>query len=180
MRGLSGVAGRVNGREVFSANGGHGLSWTDVPPELMAGVDVYKAATADLIEGGTGGQIDLRTKMPFDFRGLTAQASVNEDYADFFRKASPSGSLLLADSIETRHLGKIGVMVDLSYGKYTSRADYISAEPFYETMVGGVNRFVSGGFNYGVTEYWRTRKGAYAALQWKPTDGIELSQTFWE
>src|SRR6185369_10825178 len=47
VRGLSGVAGRVNGREVFSANGGHGLNWTDVPPELMAGVDVYKVATAD-------------------------------------------------------------------------------------------------------------------------------------
>jgi TonB-dependent receptor len=180
VRGLSDVAGRVNGREVFSANGGQGLSWTDVPPELMAGVDVYKAATADLIAGGTGGQINLRTKMPFDYQGLNAQASANEDYADFFRKASPTGSLLLDDTVQTAHLGKIGVLVDLSYGKYTSRADYISAEPFYETMVGGVNRYVAGGFNYGITEYWRTRKGGYAAFQWKPMDGVELSQTYWE
>jgi len=180
VRGLSDVAGRVNGREVFSANGGQGLNWTDVPPELMAGVDVYKEATADLIEGGTGGQINLRTKMPFDFQGLAARASASEDYADFMRKASPSGSLLLADTVDTDRLGKIGVLVDLSYGKYTSRADYLHTEPFYETLVGGVNHFVSGGFDYGVTEYWRTRKGGYAAVQWKPIDGVELSQTYWE
>ena len=180
VRGLSGVAGRVNGREVFSANGGSGLSWTDVPPELMAGVDVYKAATADLIAGGTGGQINLRTKMPFDYQGLNAQASAMEDYADFLRKASPTGSLLLDDTVETEHLGKIGVLVDLSYGKYASRADYVSAEPFYENLVGGVNRFVAGGFNYGINDYWRTRKGGYAAFQWKPMDGVEVSQTYWE
>lgn len=180
VRGLSDVAGRVNGREVFSANGGQGLSWTDVPPELMAGVDVYKAATADLIAGGTGGQINLRTKMPFDYQGLNAQASANEDYADFARKASPTGSLLLDDTMDTERLGRIGVLVDLSYGKYTSRADYVSAEPFYETLVGGVNRYVAGGFNYGITKYWRTRRGAYAALQWQPVDGVQLSQTYWE
>ena len=67
VRGLTGVASRLNGRDIFSANGGRSLLWGDVTPELMSAVDVYKAATADLIEGGTGGQIDLRTKLPFDF-----------------------------------------------------------------------------------------------------------------
>ena len=62
VRGLSGVASRLNGREIFSANNGRALLWGDVTPELMAAVDVYKASTADLIEGGTGGQVDLRTK----------------------------------------------------------------------------------------------------------------------
>src|SRR5207253_8521987 len=69
VRGLTGVASRLNGRDIFSANNGRSLLWGDVTPELMASGDVYKAATADLIEGGTGGQIDLRTKLPFDFKG---------------------------------------------------------------------------------------------------------------
>jgi iron complex outermembrane receptor protein len=64
VRGLTGVASRLNGREIFSANNGRAILWSDVTPELMSAVDVYKASTADLIEGGTGGQIDLRTKMP--------------------------------------------------------------------------------------------------------------------
>jgi iron complex outermembrane recepter protein len=67
VRGLSGVGSRLNGREVFSSSSGHGISWNDITPEMMSAVDVYKSPTADLIEGGTGGQVDLRTKMPFDY-----------------------------------------------------------------------------------------------------------------
>jgi outer membrane receptor for ferrienterochelin and colicin len=32
IRGLSGVASRLNGREIFSANGGRSLLWGDVTP----------------------------------------------------------------------------------------------------------------------------------------------------
>jgi iron complex outermembrane recepter protein len=180
IRGLSGVAGRVNGREVFSANGGNGLNWSDIPPELMAGVDVYKAATADLIEGGTGGQINLRTKMPFDSNGFTAQVSGNADYADFRKKTEPTLSVLLADTWDTGSLGRIGLLVDLAYGKYTSRSDFMALEPYYKTLVGGTDRYIPGGFDYGVTTYDRTRKGAYAAFQWRPTDHFELTQTYFE
>ena len=180
VRGLSGVAGRVNGREVFSANGGNGLNWSDIPPELMAGVDVYKAATADLIEGGTGGQVDLRTKMPFDFHGFGAQLSGNADYADFRKKTSPTGSALLTDTWETEHLGRIGILVDYSYGKYASRDDFIRQDPLYKTRIGDVDRYIPGGVAYGRETFDRTRKGQYAALQWRPTDNFELSQTYWE
>ena len=180
VRGLSGVAGRVNGREVFSANGGNGLNWSDIPPELMAGVDVYKAATADLIEGGTGGQVDLRTKMPFDFHGFGAQLSGNADYADFRKKTSPTGSVLLTNTWDTEHLGRIGILVDYSYGKYASRDDFIRQDPLYKTLIGNVDRYIPGGVAYGRETFDRTRKGAYAALQWRPSDNFELSQTYWE
>ena len=180
VRGLSGVAGRINGEEVFSASGGNGLSWTDIPPELMAGVDVYKAATADLIEGGTGGQIDLRTKMPFDYNHFEFQASGNADYADFRKKTSPTGSVLISDTWNTDGAGKIGVLVDLAYGKYSSRTDFMSVEPYYKTLVDGVDRYIPGGFDYGTQDYDRTRKGAYAAIQWEPIDNLQLTQTYFE
>jgi hypothetical protein len=64
VRGLSGVAARLNGREVFSASVGQGLSFGDVTPELLAAVDVYKSATADLIEGGSGGQGLIHAALP--------------------------------------------------------------------------------------------------------------------
>lgn len=180
VRGLSGVAGRINGEEVFSASGGNGLSWSDIPPELMAGVDVYKAATADLIEGGTGGQIDLRTKMPFDYNKFEFQASGNEDYADFRKKSSPTGSALIADTWDTDAIGKIGILVDLAYGKYSSRTDFMAVEPYYKTLVDGENRYIPGGFDYGTQDYDRTRKGAYAALQWQPIENLTLTQTYFE
>lgn len=56
IRGLSDVAARLNGRDVFSASNGGGLSFGDVTPELLKAVDVYKSVTANLIEGGSGGR----------------------------------------------------------------------------------------------------------------------------
>jgi TonB-dependent receptor len=179
VRGLSNVAGRINGREVFSANGGNGLSWSDIPPELMAGVDVYKTSTANLIEGGSGGQIDLRTKMPFDYKGFTAQGTANADRADFRKKTSPSYSLLLADTFDIGG-GRIGLLADVAYGKYASRSDFFAVEPYYKTRVGTDDRYIPGGFDYGTSEYDRTRKGAYAAVQWQPTENLEIDQTYFE
>src|SRR5471032_409759 len=69
IRGLSYVRSELNGRDSFSANGGRSLNFEDVPPELMAGVDVYKNPSAEQVEGAVGGLVNLRTAMPFDFKG---------------------------------------------------------------------------------------------------------------
>jgi TonB-dependent receptor len=55
IRGMSYVRSELNGRDSFSANGGRSLSFEDVPPELMAGIDVYKSPSAEQIEGAVGG-----------------------------------------------------------------------------------------------------------------------------
>jgi len=93
VRGLSNASSMLNGREIFSANGGSGLSWGEVTPELMAAVDVYKATRVDMIEGGTGGAIDLRTKMPFDYKKTTIENSVSGSWGDLVKKVSPSASV---------------------------------------------------------------------------------------
>ena len=65
VRGLPQVRNEFNGRDTFSANAGRTLSWGDVPAELLGGVDIYKNQTADLIEGGIAGLVNLRTRVPF-------------------------------------------------------------------------------------------------------------------
>jgi iron complex outermembrane receptor protein len=182
VRGMSGVAARLNGREIFSANGGNGLSWGDVTPELMAAVDIYKSPTADQIEGGLGGQIDLRTKMPFDFdQGLQLQASMEANYGDMADAVSPNVSGLISNRWDTG-IGEIGVLVDLSHSKLSQQANFLRMEPFYRTSLpdgsgGFMDRFIPGGFDYGFDEFERVRQGAYVGLQWKPTDNLSLSQT---
>src|SRR5215510_15251530 len=42
IRGLPQVRSEFNGRDSFNANSSRGLSFGDVSPELMAGVDTYK------------------------------------------------------------------------------------------------------------------------------------------
>src|SRR5690606_24599906 len=55
VRGLTQVRAELNGRDVFSAASGRGLSFESVPAELMYAVDTYKSPSADMIEGGLGG-----------------------------------------------------------------------------------------------------------------------------
>ncbi len=66
VRGLNMVRTEFNGRDSFSANSSRGLSWGDVSPELMSGVDTYKNQMAELIEGGIAGTVNMRTRLPFD------------------------------------------------------------------------------------------------------------------
>jgi iron complex outermembrane receptor protein len=171
VRGMSGVAARLNGREIFSANGGNGLSWGDVTPELMAAVDIYKSPTADQIEGGLGGQIDLRTKMPFDYeQGLQLNGSAEANYGDMGDTVSPNVSGLISNRWDTR-IGEVGVLVDLSHSKLTQQANFLRMEPYYRTSLpngsgGYMDRFIPGGFDYGFDEFERTRQGAYVGLQW--------------
>src|SRR6185369_15092836 len=86
VRGLTYVRSELNGRDSFSANGGRALNFEDVPPELMAGVDVYKNPSAEQIEGSIGGLVNLRTAMPFDYTGLKASVSAQTTYSPLREK----------------------------------------------------------------------------------------------
>jgi iron complex outermembrane receptor protein len=70
VRGLTYVRSEINGRDAFSAGGGRSLGFADVAPELMAGVDVYKNPSAEQVEGAVAGLVNLRTAMPFDYKGF--------------------------------------------------------------------------------------------------------------
>ncbi|WP_420143080.1 TonB-dependent receptor [Sphingobium sp.] len=193
IRGLSQVRTEINGRDVFTANGGRTLSLEDVPSELLAGVDVYKNPSADLIEGGIGGLINLRTRKPFDFDGFKASASASVNYYDMYGKSKPQANLLLSDRWDTG-IGEIGIMVDLAYQKTAFRQDQISSQPFFllDQSVGangapnnatdyataqGLNRLGKPTYlphGVGIGQYLgdRRRIGADVAVQWKPTDTL--------
>ena len=82
VRGLSLVRSEFNGRDAFTANGGRALDFGTIPPELIGSVNVYKNVTADLIEGGIAGTIDLRTLEPFDNPGTIATVTLDGTYTD--------------------------------------------------------------------------------------------------
>lgn len=74
IRGLNDVLTTVNGREVITTND-RSFDLQDVPAEALARVDVVKSQTADLIEGGVAGNIDLKLNKPFTFRKPTVVLS---------------------------------------------------------------------------------------------------------
>ena len=155
VRGLSNASSMLNGREIFGANGGGGLSWGEVTPELMAAVDVYKASRADMIEGGTGGAINLRTKMPFDYTKPAINGSIGANYGDLTRKVDGSSSILGTTRFDT-DVGEMGILVDVAYSRLSSKSGHLSIEPpykkFYDANGNGVSdgaseqRYITGGF----------------------------------
>nr|WP_298125832.1 TonB-dependent receptor [uncultured Pseudoxanthomonas sp.] len=183
VRGLTQVRSELNGRDSFSASGGRSLSFQDVPSELMAGVDVYKNQKADMIEGGLGGSVDLRTFMPFDFEGSKFGMSFSANRGDFAEKLQPSGSILFSNRWET-DAGDFGILVDVAHSELATRTDGMFVRPFFNTANtdldnDGTNEqlWLPRGADWRTLEYKRERQGAYVALQWRPSDTLELFAT---
>lgn len=184
IRGLTQVRGELNGRDVFSAASGRGLSFEDVPAELMAGVDVYKNPSAEIIEGGLGGTVNLRTRMPFDNPGRIVGGNVDYNYGDMSKKYKPSASFLFSDRWNTG-IGEMGFMIDIAHSELATRSDGIQVELHVrrtdDAVLAGSGRsevYVPGGVNWRQLDFERTRDGIAAAFQWKPSDATEIYAQF--
>ncbi|WP_395408467.1 TonB-dependent receptor [Pseudoduganella sp. UC29_106] len=139
IRGLSGqTASQVNGRAYFTA-GSREFSIEDAIPSMIAGVDVYKNPSAEHIEGGIGGLVNVRTRNPSDFKGFTAALNGNMRYNDLARKTDPELFGLVANRFDLGGGSRIGVMAAFAYQKSTGRSDSAGAGtgPDYRRMVRG-------------------------------------------
>lgn len=116
VRGLPQVRNEFNGRDTFSATGGRALSWGDVPAELLGGVDIYKNQTAELIEGGIAGSVNLRTRVPFDSTGQLIQLGIKENWGDIAKKFTPDASAFYSNRWNTG-IGEIGLMGHVAYSR---------------------------------------------------------------
>jgi len=176
VRGLTMVRSELNGRDSFTADGGRSLSFQDVPPELMQRVDVYKNQTADLIEGGVGGSIDLVTKKPFDYDGLEVAATVEGNYGDFIEETNPSASVLLSNRWKTGN-GEVGVLLDVAYSKAATRTDGVYARAFFprSDLFAGETVYIPRGADWRSYTFDRERQGVYGVVQWKANPTTEMS-----
>ncbi|ESQ89416.1 TonB-denpendent receptor [Asticcacaulis sp. AC460] len=122
IRGLGFVRSEFNGRDAFSANAGRALDWSSIPPQLVGAVDVFKNSSADLIEGGIGGTVNLRTLEPFDRKGYFASVSADFNYGDLGKKWSPSYNAVIGNRWQT-DIGEFGLMGGYSTSRLLSRIE---------------------------------------------------------
>ena len=123
VRGLNFVRSEFNGRTAFVAGvNGQALNFADVPPELLGSVIVSKNSTAEMIEGGVAGTVNLITRKPFDNYGLNIGFSIEANYGDFRKEWTPTISGLVSNTWETG-AGTFGLLVSGSYSRLKSRAD---------------------------------------------------------
>ncbi|NVD45285.1 TonB-dependent receptor [Qipengyuania atrilutea] len=164
IRGLPDNFGRseLNGRDIFSANGGRALSFEDVSPELVGRVEVFKNVTADMIEGQISGLVNLVTRKPLDTPGFRIAGSVEANYGDLREEWSPTFNIIASDTFETG-AGTFGLQASYSKSKLKSRTDSSQAiDTCYRPadLSGGCQRIFdlnSGGFgdapNYTPEEF---------------------------
>ncbi|TWB36513.1 TonB-dependent receptor [Nitrospirillum pindoramense] len=124
VRGLTQTLNLMDGRAVFSAAGSRSFDLEGIPPELLAGIDVYKNPPASMIEGGVGGAINLRTRLPFDAPDQIVSATVKGNYYDRADKFGGSASALYSDREQTG-VGEMGFLLNAVYGKSDYRQDAI-------------------------------------------------------
>jgi TonB-dependent receptor len=175
IRGLSWVRSELNGHTSFSAKNSRVLGFEDIPPELLAGVDVYKNPSAQQVEGGLSGTVNLRTRLPFDQEGRKFSFSVEGAWGDLAEKWEPSASVLFSDRTETG-IGDIGFLVSAGYSDLSSRTDTIHIDKYYANtnLQPGSTVFAPGGIGWRELLIDRNRKGASAALQWRsPNENVE-------
>ncbi|HEY1604878.1 MAG TPA: TonB-dependent receptor [Allosphingosinicella sp.] len=203
IRGLPQVRTEFNGRDSFSADSARGLEFNDVSPELLAGVDAYKNETADMIEGGIAGTVDLRTHLPFDTKGLVVTGNFKMNYGDRSKKWTPEASGLISYSVDTRG-GRFGFLADYAYSHVITQTESVimdkidtycstgavdangkaiiadgvvqcTANPF-----GGHGwAYAPDGIRYSQVDYDRTRHGITLAGQYAdPTDHFRMTVQF--
>ncbi len=173
IRGLSYVRSEFNGRDAFSADGGRALDWSAIPPQLVGGVDVYKNQSADLIEGGIGGSINLRTLNPFDKEEGFGIISVDGVYTDLREEVSPTFSVVLGDRWQTNH-GEFGLLGSYSNSELKSAINgFQVGAPTPVTNPNaddGSNIAIVPGFQLRTNEVDRERESIYLAGQWQNKD----------
>jgi iron complex outermembrane receptor protein len=176
VRGLVQVETTLNGREVFTAGSGRTLDFADIASEMLAGIDVYKSSSADRVEGGIGGTIDLRTRRPFDFAGNAGALSARAIHGHLVDGGAAQLSGLLSRRMQLGGAGELGLLLNLALQNRSWREDQKSAgNPLLRNdLVPGLSVIAPNGTSETVSVGRRQRSAASMALQWRPSASLEL------
>lgn len=178
VRGLPDLTTTYNGRQIFTAEGRY-VQIQDFPAGTVAALEVYKSGTANQIEGGIAGAVNVRGRKPFDFNGFELSGSANAVNWNSSGKMSWNGNLLASDRWDTG-IGEMGLLVNVSYVginflDQTREQSLVIATTDANNAPGVASglRFPDAQGNFlGYGNRWRP--SANAAFQWKPTPELEI------
>lgn len=182
VRGLPNFTTTYNGREIFTAEA-RSVALQDFPAGAIAALEVFKTTTSDLVEGGLAGEVNVRSRKPFDFDGFHIAGAAWGQYAQRSGKVDPNGNLLVTDRWQTG-IGEIGALVNVSFTELhyldstRSNTDFSANPPIGP---GGSTVFFPDIQRTTFGQGDRQRPSVNAALQWKPSDRLSLyGEALWQ
>jgi TonB-dependent receptor len=177
IRGLPDFATTYNGREIFTAET-RVVALQDFPSANIAALEVFKTSTANLVEPGLAGLVNVRSRRPFDFKGLEIAGSVWALYTNQSGEVTPNGNFLFSNRVDTG-IGEVGVLVNVSY----TRLKFLDSEPsntdfIADPIINGQRVRFPDVQRLFYREGDRTRPSVNASLQWRPNDALEFYGEF--
>ena len=177
VRGLPDLTTTYNGRQIFTAEGRY-VQIQDFPAGTVAALEVFKSGSANQIEGGIAGSVNVRGRKPFDFKGFEVSGSLNGVYSEQADQGTWNGNLLVSNRWNTG-IGEMGLLLNVSYVGIR----FLDSTREQALVIGTTNatnapgaaglRFPDAQGNFlGYGE--RFRPSANAAFQWKPTPELEI------
>ena len=198
------VRAQVNGRTAMSTGiAGAGtlgepsnarrFHFDSMQSELVAAVEVHKSPRADLVEGGLGGTVNIRTRRPFDFGGRRVLAGTALATHNALRDSTDHR--LSGAYGDTFRDGTLGVLVGIAYDDRAVREDWLG-HPDYEPKVfnravdahgqplapcrllaapaGAGCGYTIGNVRMGLVLDQRERLNLSSALTWRPRPEVDL------
>jgi len=140
------------------------FNYSLLPSELVGGLEVYKSSQANLVEGGIGGTVIVKTRKPLDLEANTVFASVKADYGTVSEETDPelSGLYSWKNNNETFGILAAGSLSEVDYQR------------------NGIES--SGGWSGGMApttfQQARERTAYNVAMQYQPSDSLVLGLTY--
>ena len=164
---------------------GRSASYSLLPSEIVGKVIVKKSPTADLVEGGAAGTVDIHTRHPLDAKEqLSVNGSVQNVYSTLANKSDPQASVLVNWKNDDNTLG---VMAHVFSEKRSLRRD--GQELLDWRQVGADNPVVK--LDPKLAGVWfprligstlfeqeRKREGGLLGVQFKPSNDLSLEATY--
>ena len=174
VRGLPDFATTYNGREIFTAET-RLVALQDFPSSNIAALEVFKTTTADLVEAGLAGLVNVRSRRPFDFKGLEVAGSVWATHSKQAGKWNPNANLLISDRWGVGDGGEMGLLLNVSRNELDYLDSEISNTDFIANSPAGrlpdIQRLFYRSGN-------RVRPSVNAAFQYRPTPNLQLYAEF--
>ncbi|MEW6022144.1 MAG: TonB-dependent receptor [Pseudomonadota bacterium] len=121
IRGLEDVVTTLDGNEIFTA-AGRRLSYQDLPVHAIGGLEVYKSATPNQLEGGIAGAVNVRLRSPFDSKGYSFTGYIEDrmnqtNGSDASKDThNPGGGFAVSNRWDTG-VGEMGALLDVAVNR---------------------------------------------------------------
>lgn len=158
-----------NGREIFTAET-RSVALQDFPAGGISAIEAFKTSTANLVEPGLSGLINVRSRRPFDFKGFEVAGSVWANYPNQSQDLSPNAQLLISNRWDVGG-GEVGALINFSYTRLHYQ-DSIRRHGFFIADLAGGRSPDWPEIHYNEADRWRP--SINGAIQWRPSPGVEL------